>query len=159
MPLLVHPTAEVPAYVICTSERPTQKGKGGTAYRNAIQAEAKKKINTPITTSDIAVEVIYSTEHPSPHRKDIDNAVKPTLDALEGFAFKNDAQVRSVTGTLIDRTSEQVMSGRVEYVGKLMAGPNVVLIAIYSNSRLKELGGAQVVEQKRMEEYLNRPTP
>jgi Endodeoxyribonuclease RusA len=86
---------------------------------------------------------------------DADNIQKPTLDALQGVAYVNDAQVRHVDSTVFDRNDVGVVNGRVEHIGRLFytPHPHVVLIRIYSDSRLEELGGAPAVSQKRYDEW------
>jgi hypothetical protein len=120
-----------------------------------VESAAKQVIDRPISTSDIYVEVIYSTRAIAAERLDADNLNKPTLDALKGLAYLDDAQVRSVTGTIFDRRINNVVDGRVEHMGRLFYSPqpHVVLIVIYSDSRLNELGGEKVVQDRRREEW------
>jgi hypothetical protein len=88
-------------------------------------------------------------------RKDADNVNKPTLDALKKIAYIDDSQVRSVTSTIFDKNLSLQFSGRVEYMGQLFHSdkPHVLLISIYSDSRLKELGGEKMVQQQRYSEW------
>jgi Holliday junction resolvase RusA-like endonuclease len=80
-----------------------------------IQA-AQAHISTPITEDDIEFELLYSTLTKKGVRADIDNIIKPNLDALKGMAYNDDIQVRSVTATLFDRNKENIVSGRVEHM-------------------------------------------
>jgi hypothetical protein len=81
--------------------------------------------------------------------------VKPTLDALKGVAYSDDHQVRSITASLFDLTQQNIIDGRVEHMGKLFysANSNVLLIAIYSDIRLKELGGEEEVKKRRFKDW------
>jgi Holliday junction resolvase RusA-like endonuclease len=134
--------------------RPTFNGRGKNAYYAAVKAAAAAVIDRPITTSDIELEIIYSTALNPAQRLDADNVNKPTLDALKGVAYLDDAQVRHVDSTLFDRTGGQV-TGRVEHIQRLFytAQPHVLLISIYSDTRLAELGGESVVTHRRYIEF------
>src|SRR5439155_12728238 len=116
------------------------------------------EIATPIAASDIEVEIIYSTAITPAQRIDTDNIQKPTLDALKGIAYLDDRQVRHADSTLFDRNTVGQVNGRVEHIGRLFYThvPHVVLIRIYSDSRLGELGGEATVQQKRYEEHERR---
>ncbi len=86
---------------------------------------------------------------------DADSVDKPTLDALKGIAYRDDAQVRSVTATIFDRNVGHYVAGRVEHMGRLFYSPHpdIVLIMIYSDSRLQELGGEAEVQRRRYETW------
>jgi hypothetical protein len=121
----------------------------------AVKQAAKAHISAPITKYDIEVEILYSTFTKKGKRADIDNVIKPTLDALKDVASKDDIQVRSVTGTLFDRNKDSNISGRVEYIKQLFYSPDkeTLLISIYSDSRLEELGGEDAVKKMRLEQW------
>jgi hypothetical protein len=57
-------------------------------------------------------------------RLDADNVNKPTLDALKGVAYTDDAQVRSATATVFDRTASNLVHGRVQHMGRLFYSPH-----------------------------------
>ena len=103
----------------------------------------------------VEVEINYSTLAEEGVRADIDNVIKPTLDALKEVVYRDDRQVRSVTATIFDRNRGNMITGLVEYMGHLFDSPDedVLLIAIYSDSRLHELGGKEAVKKKRFEEW------
>jgi len=124
----------------------------------AVKAVAEKEIHTPMVTDDIEVEIIYSTTVSGGMRADVDNIIKPTLDALVGVAFDDDKRVRSVTATVFDRTRGYVVDGRVEHMGTLFytSEKHVILISIYSDVRLMELGGEKKVSERRSNEVLQR---
>ena len=69
------------------------------AYKAKIQTETKKCITTPWGSKRLDIEVWFSAD--CAIRPDVDNVTKPILDALEGIAYVNDSQVRSIkTGYL-----------------------------------------------------------
>jgi Holliday junction resolvase RusA-like endonuclease len=146
-----HNRSETPAYLIWVEQRPTVKGKGKGVYFDAVRQAARNQITNPITTDNIEVEIVYATNKKKGERKDADNVNKPTLDALEGVAYRNDRQIRSVSCTVFDKNHTSTVSGRVEHIGRLFYSgePHVVLIMIYSDTRLAELGSEQEVQRRR----------
>ena len=110
----------------------------------------------PIVTDDVEVEITYSTSRKSGIRSDIDNIIKPTLDALTTVVFADDRQVRSVLATLWLQRERGVIGGSEEQLARLVMsfGPDFVMISIYSDSRLRELGGSLKVEQAHCDEAL-----
>ena len=131
------------------------KGKGKQVYYNAVRAPALREIADPTTADDIEIEIAYATSEKRGERKDADNVNKPTLDALEGVAYLNGRQVRSVTSTIFDKNTALKIGGRVEYMGRLFYSnkPHVLLIMIYSDTRLAELGGEEEVQRRRYVEW------
>ena len=150
-----HTRKQTPAYFVWVEARPTHRGKGRPAYYAAVQQAAQKVIATPITARDIEVEIAYSTRTGQATRLDADNVNKPTLDALKGVAYTDDSQVRSVRSTVFDKSAPATVDGRVEHMGRLFSSPSddVVLIMIYSDSRLAELGGETELNRRRYEEW------
>lgn len=147
--------SDTPAYLIWVEQRPTMNGKGKKLFYNAVQQAARVEISSPITADDIEIEIVYVTDVEKANRKDTDNVNKPILDALEGFAYSNDRQVRSVGCTVFDKKSPSTVSGRVEHVGCLFYSDksHVVLIMVYSDTRLAELGGEKEVQHRRYIEW------
>lgn len=151
-----HNRSEIPAYLIWVEQRPTVSGKGKKAYFDAVRAAAACEIASPIMTDDIEIEISYSTTRKKENRKDADNVNKPTLDALKGgIAYGDDRQVRAVTCAVFDNNRAAMVSGRVEYLGRLFysSKSDVVLIMIYSDTRLLELGEEQQVQHRRYLEW------
>jgi hypothetical protein len=150
-----HTRAQTPAHLVWVEHRPSSSGTGKATYFAAVKAAATAEIPQPIAGNDIEVEVVYSTTRKAAERLDADNVNKPTLDALKGVAYTDDAQVRSATATVFDRTANHVVHGRVEHMGRLFYSPHpdVVLIMVYSDTRLAELGGEQEVQRKRLEAW------
>jgi Holliday junction resolvase RusA-like endonuclease len=152
---LKHNRNETPAYLIWVEGRPTMDGKGKQVYYDALRAAARLEVTNPISANDIEIKIAYATTAKEGQRKDADNINKPTLDALEGIAYLNDKQVRSVTSTIFDKNVPFKVDGCVEYIGRLFysAKPHVLLIMIYSDTRLSELGGDQEVQRQRYLEW------
>ncbi len=148
---------DTPSYLIFVNHQPNL-GRHKQQYIQAVRCEARKRIDTPIAANDIEVEIIYSTSISEGSRADVDNITKPTLDALVGVGFNDDRQVRSVTSTLFDKNRISVVDGRVEYMGQLFftEDKHMVLICVYSDTRLNELGGEEAVRKKRREEFLSK---
>ena len=150
-----HAKIDTPAYHVWVEARPSVNGKGKDAYYAAVKAAAAAVIDRPIATPDIELEVIYSTTQKPAERLDVDNVNKPTLDALKGVAYNDDAQVRNVNTVIFDRAAIGHVTGRVEHIGRLFytPHPHVLLIRLYSDARLAELGGVAAVQQQRYEEF------
>jgi Holliday junction resolvase RusA-like endonuclease len=150
-----HHRSETPAYFVWVLRAPSSNGKSKQAYFKAVAAAATEVIRPPIASDDIEVEVIYATTRPQAQRGDADNIVKPTLDALKGIAYTDDRQVRTATGTVFDKAKSNNVDGRVEYMSRLFQSPDpdVVLILIYSDQRLRELGGEAEVQRSRYEQW------
>lgn len=152
-----HVRINTAAYLIWVEARPSFNGKGKDVYYEAVRKTAREEIQIPITSSDIELEIIYSTATKPAERLDADNVNKPTLDALKGVAYTDDRQVRHVESTVFDRSTvnHTTVQGRVEHIGRLFytPHPHVVLILVYSDSRLKEMGGEPVVQRQRYERW------
>lgn len=151
--LMRHYRSNTPAYLFSVRAEPRTKHK--KPYVDAVSQAAGVTISSPILEDDIEVEIIYSTRKRSTIRADIDNIIKPTLDALKDIAYLDDAQVRSVKATLFDRNKPARVSGHVEIFGPLFSSPNedVLVISIYSDSRLGELGGEDSAKKRRFEQW------
>ncbi len=59
-------------------------------YRDRIRIEASKQIDSKITDSDIEIEITWTSSDELGIRSDIDNIIKPILDALVGIAYDDD---------------------------------------------------------------------
>src|SRR4026207_1935318 len=98
-----HRRVATPAYLVWVEQRPSSSGRGKAAYFEAVQAAAAGEIAEPIRASDVEGEIAYATLAKPGQRMDADNVNKPTLDALKGFAYVDDHQVRSVASTIFDK--------------------------------------------------------
>src|SRR5688572_17598966 len=121
-----------PAYHVWVEARPSFSGKGKRVYYDAVRASARSTIPSPITESDVEIEIAYSTAIKLAERLDADNVNKPTLDALKGIAYLDDSQVRHVQTTVFDRSQHREVNGRVEHIARLFFTPHdhVILIQI-----------------------------
>lgn len=148
--LVRHTRIDTPVYVLWVRCRPSPRNKGKAAYMDEVANEAKKKIHDPIKSDDVEVEILYSTRSKRNIRADIDNIIKPTLDALNGLAYQDDSQVRSVTATVFQKSKKNLLAGRVEYLLPLLYSKHtdVILLAIYSEERFVELGGEPLVKKR-----------
>lgn len=156
-----HRKVDLPAYQFVVYQRPrSAQGKGisSVTYLNAIKKEAAKHILTPIVSDDVEVEICWATQAREGIRADIDNIIKPILDALIGIAFDDDKRVRSVTATLFDKNKNHTLSGYVEDMGPFLFDnrEDAVQIAIYSDTRLNELGGEDKVRKQRLIDFEKR---
>ena len=55
-----HARIETPAYLVWVESRPTHKGKGKDTYYDAVRTAARAVIESPITSSDVEVEIVYA---------------------------------------------------------------------------------------------------
>ena len=148
-----HTSSYIPAYVIWVHHRPS-KHKGETPYKVAIRLAAQKQIASPIPSSDVEVEIIYSALTEPDHQLDVDNYIKPTLDALKGIAYIDDKQVRNVSSARFNRHEDNRIGGLVQHMGELFySGEDVVLINIYADARVAELGGREKLENDRKRQW------
>ncbi len=156
-----HELHQTPAYRLFVYAHPSSSAKGRQAYVSALQAEAKRRNVTPINTPDVEVAVIYSTKRPASIRADVDNIMKPTLDGLKGLAYDDDRVVRAVSARIFDRCRPFVIaSDSVEAVGFLNPIDNpvhddVIIVCLYSPSRMKALGGDEAVRARLKQEALD----
>ena len=150
--IFTHTFHPFPVYQLFVYNRPSRGGKGKDAYVNAVKAEASKRIDAIITTSDIELSVLYSSDRPALVRSDIDNILKPTLDALCGLAYNDDRQVRAVSARLLDRGNPNILFfekfGEALFNSLFHSGAgDVVVIHLYAESRLRTIG-QDAVEQR-----------
>jgi Holliday junction resolvase RusA-like endonuclease len=156
-----HSRIDLPVYQFVVYERPRSlqgKGTSISTYLNAITSEARKYILTPILSNDIEVEICWATNAREGIRADIDNIIKPTLDALIGVAYDDDKKVRSVTATLFELNQKKQITGYVEDFREFFYSnrDDAVQIAIYSDARMSELGGYEKISKERSEEFQRR---
>ena len=63
--------------------------------RKALNLVADRKFKERAKGRELKVELIFFIAEDY-ERKDVDNFIKPVIDALEGFWFDNDAQVKEI---------------------------------------------------------------
>ena len=153
-----HRRFDTPAYLIWVGAKPIVGAKGKPAYMEAVAAEARNVVERAIDQPDVEIEVLYASRGNPNVRADVDNILKPTLDALKGIVYADDRQVRSVTATVFDLDVGAVVAGRVEYYGKLFlsGNPDMLLICVYSDSRLQFLGGEAAIRENRLRDWESR---
>ncbi|MFA5138905.1 MAG: RusA family crossover junction endodeoxyribonuclease [Elusimicrobiota bacterium] len=127
-------------------------------YRNAVARAARRAIPAPLESGDLTIEIIYSTRADTP-QADMDDIIRPTLDALRGVAFRDDSQVRSVTATVFDKDQNATLSKRTEHIGPFLFSSkrHVFLIRIFSASKLADSAGAIKAMQESYARWLRRP--
>lgn len=77
----------------------------GRSFKERASLAALAHGVTPISGDVSLTGVVYFKNR----RRDLDNAIKPLLDALEGIAFANDRQVRRIDlRARIDRANPRV---------------------------------------------------
>ena len=95
-----------PIYRLWIEGRPlSRQGRLQPNYARRIREVAAAAIRQPIQTRRIDVEIFFVS--PRSLRADVDNVIKPILDALEGIAFMDDFQVRSVKATRFPEPGEE----------------------------------------------------
>jgi hypothetical protein len=155
--IMRHHRIDTPSYLFWVFHQPFTKAGSfkGKAYRAEVKKAGQTHIATPIASSDIEIEISYSTQIRRSIRADVDNLIKPTLDALKGVAYLDDHQVRSVTTSIFDLNQPNIVDGLVQYMGQLFHSckSDVLLVVIYSDTRLSELGGEAMVKEKRFKEW------
>ena len=73
-------------------------------YRETIRAAAREVITEPTKSRRLDVEIFFQAD--SLLRPDVDNIMKPILDALRGILYEDDSQVRSVKVTALPSPEE-----------------------------------------------------
>lgn len=103
-----------------------------------------------INSDDVEIEITWSTVDRIGVRSDIDNIIKPIIDSLVGVAFDDDKQVRTVIATNFDKTKAPMINCYIEDYKDvfLSSKDNTILVTIYSDQKLNELGGEKVIKQK-----------
>ena len=89
-----------PTHLIWVGARPkSAQGKGKSRYIELIKGAAQEVIKEPLKNYGIKVEICYPTD--GTIRQDVDNVIKPILDALIGIAYIDDSQIMSVKVTAV----------------------------------------------------------
>jgi crossover junction endodeoxyribonuclease RusA len=88
-------------FVLILDERPlSQQARFKSQYQQRVQIAAKKAFDgQPVFPGDVYVRITYCQS--GPPRQDIDNIIKPLLDALKGVIFADDVFVRQCTAERI----------------------------------------------------------
>ena len=73
-------------------------------YKSIIKDTTSKIVPYPIKSRRIDIEIFFQAKNTL--RADVDNIIKPILDALKGVVYFDDSQVRSVKVTAIPSIEE-----------------------------------------------------
>jgi Holliday junction resolvase RusA-like endonuclease len=94
-------TSGEPAFRIWVAGRPQSGQKRGSnqSYTQRIRDAAVALVPKPTKSRRVDVEIWYRAENVS--RGDVDNVIKPVLDALNGIVYEDDRQVRSVRAVAV----------------------------------------------------------
>lgn len=134
----------------------SQQARSRSLYKQNIQNIAKRRIDSIIRSNDIEIEITWTSTIKEEIRSDIDNIIKPIIDALKGVAYEDDKQIRSLVVTYFNKNLQHSINCYVEDLKEaLYSGhDNVVLVTIYSDSKLIEKGGPEVVRKHFLDEKL-----
>jgi hypothetical protein len=119
--------------------QPGQKSGSNKNYVLKIRDAASAQINMPSNSPRISVEVFFCAR--SIYRPDVDNVLKPILDALKGIAYQDDMQVRSVRAVAIPKDDAIIFSERIDrdILLRLFKGDEF-LVSVYEGVRLPSGG-------------------
>ncbi len=108
-------------------------------YKREIYDNALKAMNgnSAISTDDIEVEIAWRSVEVDHAVADIDNIIKPILDAMNGAVYKDDKQIRSLLVLRIPKGNHTGMIGYAEDFLEILENEDKdsVQIAIYSDSQ------------------------
>lgn len=112
-----------------------QKRGSNSMYVDRIRHAASGLLDAPIASPRVDVEVWFCA--PAVTRPDVDNVLKPILDALVGVVYVDDRQVRSVRAVAIPRDDAITFGMRADtgVVIRLLEGKEF-LVRIYEGLRL-----------------------
>ena len=90
-------------------------------YLESVQNAARELVPFPIGSKRIDIEIWFRSEHLRP---DVDNIIKPILDALQGIVYFDDKQVRSVKVVALPHDDAYILSGwfKMETFDRLDSG-------------------------------------
>ncbi|MFC1913904.1 RusA family crossover junction endodeoxyribonuclease [Chloroflexota bacterium] len=106
-------------------------------HRERIAESARQVVPYPAKSKRIDIEIYFQSRRPL--RPDVDNIIKPILDALNGIVYFDDSQVRSIRVAAFPVDEPYGISGptSVEILDRLFkASANEFLIDIYEGLTL-----------------------
>ena len=122
-----------PAFRIWVPGSPRAAGKNRGArsrYVEQIRKAASEVVSHPTKSPRIDIEVFFHAE--TSLRADVDNVIKPILDALIGVVYEDDRQVRSARVTALPKGEPFRSSGSGDVFTRLMkTEPKEFLINVY----------------------------
>jgi hypothetical protein len=122
-----------PLYTLVVEQRPSSGSKlGKAAYSAAVQEVARREILVPLEADDLEVEILYVSR--TGINIDLDNIIRPTLNALTGIAYKDDRQVRSLRAARFDTKKPMRLRGSGHVTDALFkeGAEHRVVVLIYS---------------------------
>lgn len=102
-------------------------------YIKEIGDTAKSIVATPSNSNRLDIEIWFHA--PCIPRPDVDNIIKPILDALKGTVYFDDNQVRSVRVVALPADDACKLHGSIEILTKIIKAEEF-LINIYDNLRI-----------------------
>ncbi len=124
---------DTPVYTLVVEQRPSSGSKlGRAAYAAAGQDAARREIPSPLRGDDLEVELLYVSR--TGINIDLDNIIRPTLNALTGIAYEDDRQVRSLRAARFDTKKPMRLRGSVRVGDTLFkeGAEHRVIVLIYS---------------------------
>lgn len=111
------PLSEIrkPAFRLWIEGKPrsaNKRPKSMSRYVGGIKEVAHKAIPNPTGSRRIDIEIFFVAQ--TSLRVDVDNVIKPILDALKGIVYLDDSQVRSVKVTSLPENDAFALRGWVE---------------------------------------------
>ena len=128
-----------PTYRIWVRGRPQSAQKRGSRdrYVEAIRVAARSVVERPTASRRLDVDVWFCADSVS--RADVDNVLKPVLDALCGVVYLDDRQVRSVRAVAVPNDDAMRFSGPLSVINRLFAGREF-LVNVYEGLLLAGRG-------------------
>jgi len=107
-----------PAFRIWVPGRPRsfqrrQNTKAKQEYIARIKEAAEKVVPFPTGSGRLDIEIFFLAERSL--RADVDNIIKPILDALRGVVYEDDRQVRSVRAVAVAADDAVTLTGRCSW--------------------------------------------
>ena len=128
-----------PKYEIWVPGRPRSQNnntKSLSRYVQELKRSAREAVNSQSLSPRVDVEIIFASTHCD--RGDVDNIIKPILDALKGIAYQDDKQVRSVKATAIPLNEPVGFSGSLDTYDRLAKeDPREFLVRIFEDLHLR----------------------
>lgn len=100
---------ELVTFAVVIARRPVSGQKGPNhSYKKAIREAAQGRIGRPFTAGSLYARIVWL--HRPRREQDVDNILKPILDALKGVVYDDDKRVTQCLAAAIDRSAEVVLS-------------------------------------------------
>lgn len=102
-------TVRNPNYRIWVDAQPKSHQSKGSLdnYKQRIREAAAAVVQNPSKSNRIALEVFFESDRAL--RADVDNVMKPILDALIGVLYQDDRQVQTISVTAIPSAKKEAV--------------------------------------------------